>query len=134
MKDDGPSPVYLTRAFSYHGCLFRFAAALLLPGEGLHGGGALPEETDEKAGAQWRQEVSAAPRALGEPSPDPLVRRCNRDIRPAYYVEEFARAASRLLIGDVTDEPAWLAVAREHGSVQPAPSDAANAVRALAAE
>lgn len=111
----------------------RVAATLLLPGPGFAGGGALPGEAGEEAGAEWRREVSAPPRAPGEPGPDPLVGRCARDVRPAYYVEEFARAAPRLLVGPVAEEPVWLTVTRQHGRTERAPSETRDALQALAA-
>lgn len=111
----------------------RVAATLLLPGAGLEGGGALPEEIGEDARAEWREEVAAPPRAGGQESPDPLVRRCARDVRPAYYALAFARAAPPLWIAGVDEEPPWLAVAREHARAQIAPAETREALRTLAA-
>lgn len=110
----------------------RVTASLLLPGEGFHGGGALPGEVVDSAQQQWQDEISAAPRIPGDTSPDPLVQRCARDVRPGYYVEEFARAAGPLLIGTVDEEPSWLAVVRRHGRVQDTGADPHQALGALA--
>jgi pimeloyl-ACP methyl ester carboxylesterase len=110
----------------------RIRATLLLPGAGLRGGGAHPGEVDAQADADWRHEVSAAARLPGEPSPDPLVRRCTRDVRPRYYVEAFARGAGRLLIADLTDPPCWLTVVRQQTRTQPVAADPREAFRALA--
>ena len=110
----------------------RVSASLLLPGAGFHGGGALPGEVADEAQRHWQDEISAPPRIPGSTWPDPLVRRCSRDVRPADYVEEFARAAGPLLIGAVGEEPGWLGVAQQHGRTQPAGADPRQALRALA--
>jgi hypothetical protein len=57
-------------------------------------------------------------RAPGQTGPDPLVRRCERDVRPTDYAEPFARAARQLLIGDVAPRPAWLQAVFDGASVQ----------------
>jgi len=110
----------------------RVTASLLLPGAGFHGGGALPTEVADEAQRQWQEEISAPPRKPADTSPDPLVRRCARDVRPADYVEEFARAAGPLLIGTVDEEPTWLAVTRRHGRSRHVGADPRQALRALA--
>ena len=110
----------------------RVTASLLLPGAGFHGGGTLPAEVSDEAQRHWQDEISAPPRIPGDSSPDPLVQRCARDVRPDYYVEEFARAAGPLRIATVGEEPHWLAVARQHGRAEYAGADPRQALRALA--
>lgn len=107
-------------------------AALLLPGEGLAGGGALPEELAPENRDIFLAGLDAADRKPGEPGPDPLVERCDRDVRPVYYVQEFAAAAGPLSIAPMEPTPPWVAAAREHGQASTAPADAGEALAALA--
>jgi len=80
-------------------------AALLLPGAGLAGGGALPDVQLEFP----RFEVAAREPGMW----DPLVSVLERDVRPADYAESFARAASRiLLLEDGEPRPPWWEAAR----------------------
>lgn len=78
-------------------------AALLLPGAGLVGGGAMPDLA--------RPEVTLDTPAAGEPAPDgcdPLVRGLDRDVRPVEYAAPLARAARRLLlVEDGQPRPPW---------------------------
>lgn len=106
---------------------------LLLPGAGLEGGGAIPEEIPEAGQRAWEASVSARGRGEGEASPDPLVDRCSRDVRPSYYSEEFAKAAPPLHVPEIPDLPAWLRTTLEHGRVQRAPSALDAALEQLAA-
>jgi pimeloyl-ACP methyl ester carboxylesterase len=105
--------------------------ALLLPGEGLVGGGALPSELGERAEGDWLRE-SAASFTPGAGPPDPLVRRCSRDIRPCYYAQEFSRAAGPLLVASMPETPPWLETALEFGQASRAPGDDAQTLDALA--
>lgn len=107
---------------------------LLLPGAGLAGGGAHPDDLDGSGRADWAATLSAPARRDGAPGPDPLVSRCERDVRPLYYAEEFARAARRLHVAPVSDPPPWLGTAITCGDARPAPADLGDALRQLAAE
>jgi pimeloyl-ACP methyl ester carboxylesterase len=72
-------------------------AALLLPGAGLHGGGAEPDP------------ARPLPPALAlAPACDPMVTWCDRDVRPAAYAEAFAAVARRLVLAeDGAPRPPW---------------------------
>ena len=108
------------------------AGVLLLPGAGLVGGGATPDQMDEAGASEWRTAVATPPRREGEPSPDPMVNRCERDVRPLYYIEEFARAAPPLHIAPMPVMPPWLQAALEHGDTRPVPAELGDALRQLA--
>jgi len=88
----------------------RVPGALLLPGAGLAGGGALPDF--ESAGEGWILESSRAPR--GDGPHDPLARSLDHDLRPIDYAEAFAVRARRLLLAEGGDArpPWWEAVAK----------------------
>lgn len=117
--------------------------ALLLPGAGLAGGGHLPFEQilspaeREGVAAEFRVFAATPPRACAEAPPDPMVVRCERDLRPVYYAEEFARAARRLLIPSPAAPherepmPPWLEAAARQPSAASAPGELASALRAL---
>src|SRR5262249_14852803 len=112
-------------------------AALLLPGRGLAGGGAVPE---------FARPVLAADAdlltGLGEEmcsndvtDPfDPLVASCMRDIRPVDYASDLADSARRLLVADggAASEAAWLRAVGERPSAMAAPREIAHALEALA--
>lgn len=110
----------------------RVPAALLLPGEGLAGGGAEPRDLGADADTAWLERVDAPERATGQPGPDPVVARCSFDLRPPDYAEAFARAAGPLLVAGVAAPPPWLAAVLRHGSTTRAPDDPREALRALA--
>jgi pimeloyl-ACP methyl ester carboxylesterase len=110
----------------------RVAAALLWPGAGLAGGGALPGELCAEANEAWRRAVATPGRRPGESPPDPLVDRCDRDVRPLDYAREFARAARLLHVAEPPEVPPWLAAAIEHGRALRAPGDLARALQQLA--
>ena len=82
-------------------------AALLLPGAGLAGGGALPD---------FQRDFPHPVFATREPGlHDPLVSVLDRDVRPVDYAEAFARAARRLLLlEDGQSRPQWWEATR-HG-------------------
>jgi pimeloyl-ACP methyl ester carboxylesterase len=100
-------------------------AALLLPGAGLEGGGALPDWT--KSGfTEWRRVEPPLPGC------DPAVHRLERDVRPPDYAEAFALAARRLLFAAADPAPPWWQAARATPAAQPAPADRARAFALLA--
>jgi pimeloyl-ACP methyl ester carboxylesterase len=91
-------------------------AALLLPGAGLAGGGALPDFHSEFP------QFEVAARKAGEC--DPLVRILERDIRPVDYAEPFACAAHRLLLAeDGESRPPWWEAARRSPSAEVVTAD-----------
>ena len=86
-------------------------AALLLPGAGLGGGGALPDFQRECP------QFVVGERQVG--GCDPLVHALDRDVRPVDYAEPFARAARRLLlVEDGTPRPPWWEAARGSPSAE----------------
>lgn len=86
--------------------------AVLLPGRGLAGGGEEPV-ADMLAGFARDLELCAAGRPSAE-SCHPAVWSCERDVRPADYARDFARAArSLVLLEDGEPRPAWWRAARE---------------------
>jgi pimeloyl-ACP methyl ester carboxylesterase len=90
-------------------------AAVLLPGLGLDGRGAVPDF----------DEPSQSIADLAEPRSDcdPMVVFLERDIRPLDYVEPFARQAQRLvLVEDGTPRPSWWNVVRDVDDVRIASS------------
>jgi hypothetical protein len=104
------------------------AGALLLPGAGLHGGGAAPDPAADTL-ARW-SDLGAAP-----PGSDPAVRRLERDFRPPDYAEAFARAARRLLFADGEPAPPpWWTAARAAPPSAAAPADLAGGLALLARE
>ena len=80
-------------------------AALLLPGSGVAGGGALPD---------FEREFPQLTVGTARPGRcDPLVCTLERDVRPVDYAESFARAARRiLLVEDGEPRPPWWEAAR----------------------
>jgi pimeloyl-ACP methyl ester carboxylesterase len=106
-------------------------AALLLPGPGLAGGGALPEvgrvpRADE---ANLDPTVTRSPGAA-----DPLTRACALDIRPVDYAQGFAAAARALLLAANGEPgPPWWDAVRATPGVRIVASERAAAIAALAA-
>lgn len=100
-------------------------AALLLPGAGLAGGGAVP-------GAAPDGDLAAL-QATGEA--DPLTRACAVDIRPVDYARAFAAAARSLVVarGVEPGPPWWDAVLGTQG-VRPVAEDLFAAIAALAVD
>jgi pimeloyl-ACP methyl ester carboxylesterase len=84
-------------------------AALLLPGAGLAGGGALPDfQREFPKFSVAKREARAC---------DPMVQALDRDVRPVDYAEPFAHAAHRLLlVEDGTPRPPWWEAARHSPS------------------
>lgn len=98
------------------------AGALLLPGRGLEGGGAVPdfEKTPR----------SIADLARPRDGCDPMVCALEHDIRPPDYAEAFARKAQRLiLVEDGAPRPPWWHAARRVGRVETVASVAAGLAR-----
>lgn len=82
------------------------SAALLLPGAGLGGGGALPD-----FGRDVDHPLAGKPTP---PSHDPLVQFLDRDTRPVDYTQQFAAATRRLLlVEDGLPRPPWWEAARD---------------------
>jgi len=88
-------------------------AALLLPGEGLAGGGPLPDfsASAEPEGAQLLL-PTRRPESTAEET-DPFVCALERDTRPVDYAEAFAARARRLVLAEDggVRPPWWEAVA-----------------------
>lgn len=100
------------------------AAALLLPGRGLDGGGPLPDPA---------RAVPAGMESGGSGS-DPMVRACETDVRPVDYARAFARGARQLLLAeDGSARPPWWHGVREAPGVRSVPADPAVALRSLQA-
>ena len=83
------------------------SAALLLPGSGLAGGGAVPnvdspgEEIADAAGASREPSVEGM-------QADPMLHVLDTDVRPTDYVEAIAAATHRLiLLEDDRERPPW---------------------------
>jgi pimeloyl-ACP methyl ester carboxylesterase len=102
-------------------------AALLLAGEGLAGGGALPDPEHDRSGA-------FPPPDFRPPDADPFVAACGIDLRPVDYVRAFAERARRLVLADVGPEaPPWWRTASESAAAERvAETDPARALARLA--
>jgi pimeloyl-ACP methyl ester carboxylesterase len=86
-------------------------AAVLLPGAGLAGGGALPDF--------HREFPQLALTARLPDGCDPMVQSMERDVRPVDYAESFAHAARRLLlVEDGEPRPPWWEAARRSASAR----------------
>jgi pimeloyl-ACP methyl ester carboxylesterase len=88
-------------------------AALLLPGPGLAGAGALPD-FEAPLSAEWIRRTDARLSSATAPtSSDPLLVALERDVRPVDYAEAFALRARRVLLAEVgaTGPPWWEAIA-----------------------
>ena len=93
------------------------SAAVLLPGAGLEGGGAVPDF--ERRRPDFWESIS---RRDGDF--DPMVRLLNVDIRPVDYAQQFATAARALfLVEDGTARPPWWEAVRSHGKVELSAAD-----------
>lgn len=104
------------------------AAALLLPGRGLAGGGALPDFD--------RHVLTLVTPAASPPLPpgcDPLCCALQCDVRPPDYVARFAAAARRLLLlDDGSERPPWWERARQTPAAQSIAGDVRSAFAQLA--
>ncbi len=100
-------------------------AALLLPGPGLAGGGAIP---DFEAGASDEWIRVSDSRVTGDAAQataiaDPFVLMLDRDVRPIDYAESFAVRARRLRFAEDGDaRPPWWQAAAKAASAQRLPS------------
>jgi len=100
-------------------------AALLLPGDGLHGGGPLPDFT---------RDVSFVAQADPLTAYDPLVSGLEKFARPPDYAETFARAAQRLLLfEDGEARPPWWEITRTSPSAETVAGDLSSSLTRLAA-
>ncbi len=98
------------------------AAAVLLPGEGLAGGGEVPRFDDIDSG--WARLAARLRGALEvPPGVDPRARAVAEDARPSDYAASFAAAATRVIL--VEDEgsprPPWWCALRGLEGVGSAP-------------
>jgi pimeloyl-ACP methyl ester carboxylesterase len=106
--------------------------ALLLPGRGLAGGGPEPGPAplaERNAAALHMLEAAGASERA---SFDPMLGACESDPRPPDYARAYADAAHRLLLAEDGDaRPPWWEAARGAARAEPAPADAAAALRRL---
>lgn len=114
-------------------------AALLLPGRGLAGGGAMPDfgrlpplvaNLDRLAS----ESGDGAPDATAARF-DPLVASCVRDVRPTDYASALAGSARRLLLsedGKPDGLPPWWCAVRDRSAAMIAPRELSHALEALA--
>lgn len=109
------------------------AAALLAPGRGLAGAGAIPDFDAPFDGApdpQPHSELGGRPR---QPRTDPDVRCLELDFRPVDYIATFAAAAKQLvLLEDDAARPPWWETARGTGNVRSVRGDLAAGLAELA--
>ena len=100
-------------------------AAMLLPGAGLDGAGALPD---------FAREIFFPPQILRPPTAhDPFVDALDAFVRPVDYVETFARAAQRLLLlEDGQPRPPWWEASRTSPSAEIVTADFSSALARLA--
>lgn len=104
-------------------------AALLLPGAGLAGGGAIPDFDAPGPGITDFARVSHDNHAC-----DPLVAVLDQDVRPVDYVEPFARTARKLLlVEDGTELPPWWQRVHASPSAEILPTDLTLALTRLKA-
>jgi pimeloyl-ACP methyl ester carboxylesterase len=105
----------------------RVPACLLAPGAGLAGAGPEPDPRDMRP----RLPTEAEARAFTG-SADPYVLAMDREPRPPWFVEPFARAAATvLLVEDGGERPPWWEAVRACGA-EPAGADLAAGLAALA--
>ncbi len=103
----------------------RIPGVVLLPGEGLAGGGAAPRFDGRDRSLD---PVAPAPEA----TTDPHLEFCDQDLRPVDYAVDFAENARRVvLVEDGTPRPPWWEVARGAPGSEAAP-DLESALRKLA--
>jgi pimeloyl-ACP methyl ester carboxylesterase len=115
-------------------------AALLLPGAGLAGGGALPDfgAEGQRIARTRREELALAeqvePPGAGEAARvDPFVQWCDGDVRPVDYAETFAASARRILLAEDGDpRPPWWEAVRRLASARRVDADLRTALGQLA--
>ena len=113
--------------------------ALLLPGRGLSGGGALPDPASTVP-VEWMHvsdaRLAQPGRVANDGTSDPLLFQLERDLRPVDYAEAFAARARRLvLVADASPPPAWWeAVAQSKSAQRIGPGEVAEALETLAAD
>ena len=96
------------------------SAALLLPGPGLAGGGAVPDVGPPSEAAADAAAV-ARRRSVDGVQADPMLHVLDADVRPTDYVEAIAAAAHRLiLLEDDRTRPPWWEAARRSASAETA--------------
>lgn len=103
-------------------------AALLLPGAGLAGGGALPDFNREFPDFLMHSDGPPPEHCY-----DPMVRALDLDARPVAYAGSFAGAVQRLLLcEDGTPRPPWWEATRQNLAAEPVPTDTHAALVRLA--
>jgi hypothetical protein len=108
-------------------------AAVLLPGDGLDGGGPLPDPERIEERAQ-RFAAAAAERRTRRGGTDPLVVLCEEDVRPVDYARGLAGSARRIvLVADESVAAPWWAAVRGLPQVEAGGSSAAAALAGLGA-
>lgn len=109
----------------------RVQGALLLPGAGLAGGGALPD-FDRESPAWLRAGGATEGMAVGDC--DPALAGLDEDVRPVDYASALAGTASRLFFVENGSElPPWWLAARSTPCAEPPAPDLASALERLAA-
>jgi len=107
-------------------------AALLLPGAGLDGGGALPGVPPVGEFVAVVADLEARRRQGGTPF-DPLVYFCEADVRPIDYARSFAVRARRLFLAeDGGPRPPWWEAVRDAPGATRVAADQQSALAALA--
>lgn len=104
--------------------------ALLLPGDGLEGGGHAPI-FDDLIAARFAAALEASTR--GDGGSDPALSFLETDIRPPDYAASFAARAGRLLLGeDGGARPPWWTALRDLPSVEAVATELPTALDLLA--
>jgi pimeloyl-ACP methyl ester carboxylesterase len=108
----------------------RIDGALLLPGEGLDGGGADPVFHDVHARFDEGLRKSAEPSRSAN---DPALSLLESDVRPRDYAESFARRARRILLAeDGGARPPWWSALRELPGIETVSTELPTALLRLA--
>jgi pimeloyl-ACP methyl ester carboxylesterase len=109
------------------------AAALLLPGAGLAGAGALPDPLGDWSEAWRRASDAREPQPAGRAASDPLLALLEDDLRPPDYAEAFAARARRLLLHENGGpRPPWWEAAARSAAAQRVRGSTAEAFARLA--